>query len=181
MKNVFGEEISSRPNQNIMKKCRYCMTEIDSKAKICPNCKKSQSSNANKLIKSLIKIFLVVIMILVLLYACSSLASIGSKVLDKEIDAIEQSKYSIIEEPTIIIEGSEYLKAKYIVGTVKNNTNSKTNYVQIIFNLYDKENNVIGSAFDNINHIEPNGSWKFKAIILEENFDSFKFESITGF
>ena len=26
-----------------MKKCKYCQTEIDDKAKICPNCKKKQS------------------------------------------------------------------------------------------------------------------------------------------
>ena len=26
-----------------MKKCKYCQTEIDKKAKVCPNCKKKQS------------------------------------------------------------------------------------------------------------------------------------------
>ena len=26
-----------------MKKCKYCQSEIDKKAKICPNCKKKQS------------------------------------------------------------------------------------------------------------------------------------------
>ena len=28
-----------------MKKCKYCQSEIDAKAKVCPNCKKNVSGN----------------------------------------------------------------------------------------------------------------------------------------
>ena len=34
----------------IMKKCKYCQSEIDAKAKICPNCRKKQGSKIGKCI-----------------------------------------------------------------------------------------------------------------------------------
>ena len=34
--------IIKKKGEYFMKKCKYCQTEIDSKAKICPHCKKKQ-------------------------------------------------------------------------------------------------------------------------------------------
>lgn len=46
-----------------MKKCRYCKTEIDKNAKICPNCKKKQTS------KGQIIIAFIIIFVALLLFA----------------------------------------------------------------------------------------------------------------
>ena len=151
-----------------MKKCRYCKTEIDHKAKICPHCKKKQT---NPLVKGSI-IFFIVLMVIV---------GISSGMDEDQIQQEQREKYSFVEEAKIIEEGNEYFKTKYITGAIKNTTDKKTSYIQIVFNLFDEDGNVIGSAMDNINHIDPDGVWRFKAIILEDDFDTFKFESITGF
>jgi hypothetical protein len=42
------------------KKCKYCKTEIDKKAKICPNCKKKQSGKALPVIIAVIVILIIV-------------------------------------------------------------------------------------------------------------------------
>lgn len=154
-----------------MKKCKHCQSEIDKKARICPNCKKRQ--------RGLIATIIMFFGILMLIGGVASL--LGESDLQSEIQKQQQEKYSFVEEAKIIEEGNEYFKMKYIVGTIKNTTNKKTSYVQIVFNLYDKDGNVIGSSMDNINHIEPDGTWKFKALITIDEFDTFKFESISGF
>lgn len=68
----------------------------------------------------------------------------------------------------------------YIVGTVKNNTNKTYSYVQVEFNLYDGSGAQVGSTFDNINNLEPNGIWKFKAIITDDNAKNYKLKGVTG-
>lgn len=104
----------------------------------------------------------------------------GTQSVSKE-DKKKKEKYSFVEEPRLEKDGNEYYEMKYIVGTIKNNTSKKTSYIQVTFSIYDKDGNVIGSAIDNVNYIEPGGTWKFKAMILEEEYDSFKFESVSGF
>lgn len=155
-----------------MKVCKDCQKEVSKSAKSCPNCGKRLKMN----------LFLRIILFFVILSVAGAIISaITGDDLQEEAQKQQQEKYSFIEEPKLEEEGNEYYKTQYIVGTLKNNTNKKTNYVQIVFNLYDKDNNVVGSAFANINHIEADGTWKFKAMILEDEFDSFKFESVTGF
>jgi len=51
-----------------------------------------------------------------------------------------------------------------ITGEIKNNTDRTYSYVQVTFSLYDENGAQIGTAMDNINNLEPNGIWKFKAI-----------------
>lgn len=46
--------------ENKVKKCKYCGTEMDESAKICPNCKKRQSV-------SVVKIVLIVLLVLVII------------------------------------------------------------------------------------------------------------------
>jgi hypothetical protein len=53
--------------------------------------------------------------------------------------------------------------------------------VQVTFNLYDKSGAQLGTAVDNINNLEPNGTWKYKALgLTTEKVDSYKFVEISG-
>lgn len=70
--------------------------------------------------------------------------------------------------------------ATYIVGTVKNNSSKQYGYAQVEINLYDTSGAVVGSTLANINNLEPNGTWKFEAIALQE-FKTYKIKDVTGF
>ncbi len=59
----------------------------------------------------------------------------------------------------------------YIEGKAKNKTSKKFSYVQVKFNVYDKDGTVIGSCFDNQNDIMGGETWKFKAICSGETKD----------
>lgn len=72
--------------------------------------------------------------------------------------------------------------AMYIEGKIKNNKNKSYSYVQVTFTTYDSDGNVIGSCMDNINNLDANGTWKFKAICLDnpDNIDHYVLKEITG-
>jgi asparagine N-glycosylation enzyme membrane subunit Stt3 len=75
-------------------------------------------------------------------------------------------------------QNDEYVK--YIVGTVKNNTTKQYSYVQVEINLYDASGAQVGSTLANANNLEPNGTWKFKAIATED-FATYKIKDVTGY
>lgn len=50
-----------------------------------------------------------------------------------------------------------------IEGILKNVSGKRLDYAQVSFVIYDMAGNNIGSAFDNVNYIDANGTWKFKA------------------
>lgn len=68
-----------------------------------------------------------------------------------------------------------------ICGIIKNNTDKEKTYAQIEINIYDQDGSQIGSTMDNINNLEPNGKWKFQAVILEDNVKSYKIKDISSF
>jgi hypothetical protein len=68
-----------------------------------------------------------------------------------------------------------------INGVVFNRNKKKLSYAQISFNLYDSSGAQVGSAFANINGLEPDGAWKFSAIGLAETASKFKFDDMSGF
>lgn len=70
---------------------------------------------------------------------------------------------------------------KYVAGTVKNNTGRKYGYVQVEINLYDESGAQVGSTFANTNNLEPGGTWKFRAVVFEDNAKSFKVTGVSGF
>lgn len=76
----------------------------------------------------------------------------------------------------------DYGFAYYIEGLVTNNTNKSYSYVQIEFNAYDSDGNLLGSCWDNINNLEPNGTWKIKAMCSGEakEIASYKFVEFTS-
>lgn len=69
----------------------------------------------------------------------------------------------------------------YIEGTLRNPTADSYKYVQVEFNIYDARGNQIGSTIANINNLEPGGTWKFNAPILEGLAYRVELKGITKF
>lgn len=88
------------------------------------------------------------------------------------------NKYEFIEEPTLT---KDEFGLQYITGVIKNTSGSDKEYIQISFTLYDADGNNIGTAFANTANLKDGGTWKFEAMILEDNFASFEIDEITGF
>ena len=114
-------------------------------------------------------------------YACSSSSDDG----DSDADTTENEVQEAVETKedfTLEGETTGYYDgfAFYIEGTIKNNTDQDKSYVQVTFILYDAEGNQIGSAMDNINNLKAGGTWKFKAMGMEEAA-SYELGEITGF
>ena len=145
-----------------MKKCKHCGKEIAKSAKICPHC-----GGKNKGKFGLLLICFLLILGLI--------GIVGS------IDEAASKSYAIGENITTVEEDFGLV---YITGTIKNETNHETSYVQIVFNCLDADGNVIGSAMDNVNFIKAGGTWKFKALILDcnpEDVVSYELADLTGF
>jgi hypothetical protein len=66
------------------------------------------------------------------------------------------------------------------VGTVKNNSPKTYSYAQVEFNLYDNSGAQVGSTSANVNNLEPNRKWKFKAIIYVDNASSAELKGVSG-
>ena len=65
------------------------------------------------------------------------------------------------EIENVDIEKDEF--STYVTGVLKNNGGTK-GYVQITVPCYDKDGAKLGDALANVNDIEANGKWKFKAM-----------------
>lgn len=84
-----------------MKKCKYCKTEIDKKAKVCPQCGKKQSSP----VKALLAIIVVVIVAIV------AIASIGGG--DEQGAAKNTGDGNPYEAKQVILE-AENIKVTFV-------------------------------------------------------------------
>lgn len=148
-----------------MKKCKYCQSEIDAKAKVCPICKKKLGMPK----------WLVIL--IVLLVIGIGVAASGNS--DDSANGETENK----ERFTYVIS-SEYDNSfsHYIEGTVTNNKDKDYSYVQIEFICYDKDGNNLGTAIDNTNNLLGNQTWKFKAMGLftDSKTDHCDFHEITG-
>lgn len=155
-----------------MKKCKYCQSEIDAKAKICPNCKKKQGMSK----------WLIVLIVIVGIIAIASIAG-GDNA--KEGDALKESDKNS-EKFTYEITKQykdELGLAYYIEGGVKNNRKTDYSYVQIEFVCYDASGNNLGTAIDNTNNLLANETWKFKAMGMftdAKNVDHCDYHEITS-
>ena len=80
-------------------------------------------------------------------------------------EAVEEQKNSLelVGNVTMNSSGDYGYYTYNIEGILKNVSGKKLNYAQVSFVIYDMNGNNIGSAFDNINYIDANGTWKFKA------------------
>lgn len=156
-----------------MKKCKYCRTEIDKKAKVCPQCGRSQS---NKVVKFIVDVLILLIIFIFLIVACS-------KNMSDAIDEVDKQKESLqIEKNTVTASKDEYGFSYNIEGYIKNNSNKSFSYVQVTYTTYDKDGNTLGTCMDNNSGLEANGRWKFNAMCLTEidNIASYKLSEVTG-
>lgn len=69
---------------------------------------------------------------------------------------------------TMYFEGYEgdYTEAYYINGSMTNNGSNNYKFILITFNLYDKNNNLLGTAIAGINNVEGNKTYEFTAMSL---------------
>lgn len=170
-----------------MRKCKHCQSEIDNNAIVCPNCRKSQRT-PNWVIALICLVPALFVFIAVL--NIDDLEDTNSDNVTEQTQEKkdEKEKTKIIQERFTLEDGhtgsaDEFNMGYYIEGYIRNNTKRKYSYVQVTFNLYDSEGNQLGTAIANINNLEANGRWKFKAIGLNEveNIASYKLAKITGY
>jgi hypothetical protein len=160
------------------KKCKYCATMIPKDAKICPHCRKKLGWTWPAKI----------VLGLFVLGVIGSIVGKNEPTVKNEssrpatpIQAVQtstpQPKFTLV---TWGWETGAYGN-HYIAGTIKNNTAETYRYAQVSFNLYDQSDAQVGSTMANINHLEPRGTWKFKAVVIEENAVKAKFNDISAF
>lgn len=156
-----------------MKICKSCGEQVDSSAKACPKCGKDPR---NFFMKHKILTFILAIIIIGVIASSGSTNTTSTEGNNNTGTNIQTSteKFTVLEHKT---ENDGYWT--YITGTVKNNTNKEYTYVQIEVNLYDESGNLINSTLDNINNLEANGTWKFKAMATDE-FATYKIKEVTG-
>ena len=116
---------------------------------------------------------LAVLGIIILIIVFSSVGSDTTTTNDNEM--IETTEEFTLVDSQGTYDGYGY----YVTGTIVNNTNKQYTYVQVTFNLYDSSGAQIGTALDNINYLEANGTWKFSAIGIADAA-SYKLAEITG-
>ena len=162
-----------------MKKCKYCKSEIDSKAKNCPNCGKKQG----------IPVWLIVIIVLFILGIIASAGSNDNseKVKEKNTSSEttstdDNSSKAKFEYEVTSQYADEYGFSYYIEGTVANNTEKDYSYLQIEFICYDADGNNLGTALDNTNNLLAGQTWKYKAMFMgsdSETVDHCDYHEIT--
>jgi hypothetical protein len=76
-------------------------------------------------------------------------------------------------------ESSPY-GVEYVVGILSNNSDKKFSYVEVDFNIYDKNGVQVDSVYTNTLNLEPHGKWKFKAIVMDDNAYDAKLVKIIG-
>lgn len=169
-----------------LKTCKECGGEISSNTKKCPHCGKNQQNVFLKIIIYLIISIAIIAIGFVLLSklfvtglndfsnAINDFASDASSAVDDYVESTKDN-FVVLEEK---VENDGYLT--YITGTIQNNTDRDYSYVQIEISLYDKDGALVNSTLDNINNLEANGKWKFKAMATSD-FDTYKIKEITGF
>jgi len=154
-----------------IKVCKDCGSEVSSKAKICPKCGRDQRNFYSK--HKVLMIILAIVCIGVI--GVAARGGQDNNNVQTSSNAVE--KFSLISHK----KTTDGIGTTWIEGEIKNNTSKTYSYVQVTFNLYDKDGNQLGTAMTNINNLEPNATWKYKAIgLVTEKVETYKLVEITG-
>jgi hypothetical protein len=74
----------------------------------------------------------------------------------------------------VLFNKSVVATQRSITGIVENRTGRDLNYAQIIFNLYDSDDNQVGSVLANVNGLEAGGRWSFEAVCFGRRYATYK-------
>lgn len=87
---------------------------------------------------------------------------IGTAIYEIVEEEIDYEKYLVVEGNVSSRYDEDY--ATYVISGVLRNISDTDYYgVSIYYNLYDRNNNLIGEATDYIEQLEENETWKFSA------------------
>ncbi len=121
----------------------------------------------------------------------TTLIAIGGSTLPDTVTAGTENSGGImatlskIDDRGLNVTGLKLTRGQYgnqqVTGMLENTNNKQYSYVQVEINLYDKEGIQIGSTLANANHLEPNGKWRFKAVVLEGSAVRAKLKGVTAF
>lgn len=125
--------------------------------------------------KKRIKDILLIVLLLIVCGIVTVGLPLGAFFLLDKIDDVkieEKSGKTIINDGDLeaVITDGYYVeedKSYYVEGILKNNTNKDYEYIQLTFYVYDSENNILGEVVCNLQILEGNGSWRFKAEYCE--------------
>lgn len=156
-----------------MKKCKYCQSEIDDKAKVCPKCGKKQGMPK----------WLIVVIVIIVIIVIASLGGSNTEEKQEQTGTTTETKDNVVLEDGHTGSLDEYGTFYYIDGYIKNNTDKDYSYISVEFTTYDKDGNTLGTCLDNNSSLEANGRWKFHAICVDDvkNIASYKLKEITKY
>ena len=163
-----------------MKNCKYCLSEIDKRAKICPVCRKRQKQFR-------IGVVLFGVLLIIFLYiACGAVVSYIST--DKFLEESKKIRIDMdVSNDSLSLKSDHYgesdsLGLYYIHGTVHNSSSKDYSYAQISFKIYDANGSVIGNCYDNVNGPGGYENWEFEAICDKTAVEISNYElvDITG-
>ncbi|MDR0879510.1 MAG: FxLYD domain-containing protein [Clostridioides sp.] len=168
-----------------MKECQACGKEMSASAKACPNCGHKNKKPIYK------KPWFIVLAIIVVIGIASKIGNGGTSTTastagtstkatsETKKEEPKKEKYEIVGE---ITSETNALGGVDLSGKIKNNSGKDAKYVQVTFNLYDKDNNQLGTALANVNNLKAEGNWKFKAIgTATGDVDHYELAEVSGF
>lgn len=72
-------------------------------------------------------------------------------------------------------------KGDNLVGKIKNTTGKEIDYLEIKFEFLDKDKIIIADDFTNKTDFRDGDTWQFKIYLIEEDYDSYRYEISEGF
>ena len=129
-----------------MKKCKFCMEEIDEKATICPHCRKKQKKS------SPVAIIIVVVFLIIAAGVVSTVGPQLTKYMKSKDLSITNTKGSVDAYGQLVWEGD-----------ITNNGKSEQKKVKINISCYTPARELAGKAFTTIEYIKPGETLHFTA------------------
>lgn len=86
--------------------------------------------------------------------------------------------------PDLYLIAHEYKYDRYgssVIGTIKNAGKRNYSYVQVEINLYNTEEEQVGSTLANVNNLAPGKTWRFEALVTDNNTVRYEIVDIIAF